>query len=267
MNATLYKREMKSSWKLLVIFSAILTMYTVLMIVMYTPEMLQMFQQFSQTMPQLMNSFNMDFSSESLTLLGYLASGLYGFILIIFPMIFSIIRGNGLVARYVDRGSMASLLAAPVKRRTVALTQMGVLLTGIVWLVVYVTGLELFTIAMHAQEQANTWTLLKMNFGLLSLHLFIGGVCFLASCIFDESRFSIALGAGLPGLMFILQMLAQAGETTKGFKYATFFTLYNPDTIAAGEAGAMGGVWVLLAGAVVLFAAAVTVFTRRDLSI
>ena len=47
MNATLYKREMKSSWKLLAIFTAILTMYVVMMIVMYTPEMLNMFRQFS----------------------------------------------------------------------------------------------------------------------------------------------------------------------------------------------------------------------------
>ncbi len=267
MNATLYKREMKSSWKLLAIFTAILTMYISLMVFMYTPEMLDMFRQFSQTMPQLMNSFQMDFSSDSLTLLGYLASGLYGFILIVFPMIFSIIRGNGLVARYVDRDSMVSLLAAPVKRRTVALTQMTVLLTGIVWLVVYATALEMLTIALHMPEQADTVMLLKLNFGLLSLHLFIGGICFLASCLFDETRYSIALGAGLPGLMFILMLLSQAGDATEGFKYATFFTLFQPDAIAAGQAGAMGGSWVLLGGAVVLFAAAVTVFTKRDLSI
>ncbi|MBN1776563.1 MAG: ABC transporter permease [Clostridiales bacterium] len=267
MNATLYKREMKSSWKLLLIFTAILTMYVVLMIVMYTPEMLDMFQQFSATMPQLMSSFNMNFSAESLTLLGYLASGLYGFILIIFPMIFSIIRGNGLVARYVDRGSMASLLAAPVKRRTVAVTQMAVLITGIVWLVVYASALELVTIAAHAPEQADTATLLKLNFGLLSLHLFIGGICFLASCLFSESRYSLALGAGLPGLMYILQLLSQAGDQTEGFKYATFFTLFDSDAIAAGQAGAMGGVWVLLGGAVILYAAAVVIFTKRDLSV
>jgi ABC-2 type transport system permease protein len=267
MNATLYKREMKSSWKLLLIFTAILTMYIVLMIVMYTPAMLEMFRQFSQTMPQLMSSFNMNFDAESLTLLGYLSSGLYGFILIVFPMIFSIIRGNGLVARYVDRGSMASLLAAPVKRRTVALTQMTVLLTGVVWLVVYATVIELVTISLHAPDQADTATLLKLNAGLLSLHLFIGGICFLASCIFDETRHSLALGAGLPGLMFILQLLAQAGDKTEGFKYATFFTLFNPDAIAAGESGAMGGTFILLAGAALLYSAAVAVFTKRDLSI
>jgi ABC-2 type transport system permease protein len=267
MNATLYKREMKSSWKLLVIFSAILTMYVVMIVLMYSPEMLEMFRQFAVTMPQLMNSFNMDFSAESLTLPGYLSSGLYGFILIVFPMVFSIIRGNGLVARYVDRGSMASLLAAPVKRRTVVVTQMTVLITGIVWLVFYATVLELITIALHAPGQADMGTLLKMNAGLLSLHLFIGGICYLASCIFSETRYSLTVGAGVPGLMFILQLLAQAGDQTKDFKYATFFTLFNPDAIAAGEPGAMGGVWILLAGAALLYAAAVIVFTRRDLSI
>jgi ABC-2 type transport system permease protein len=77
----------------------------------------------------------------------------------------------------------------------------------------------------------------------------------------------VAVGAGVPGVMFILQMLSQAGDKTANFKYATFFTLFNPDGIIAGESGAMGGVWVLFAGAALLFALAITVFTRRDLSI
>ena len=267
MNATLYKREMKSSWKLLVIFMAILTLYITLIVAMYSPETLEMFQQFSQAMPQMMSAFSMDFSADSLTLLGYMASGLYGFILVIFPMVFSIIRGNGLVARYVDRGSLASLLAAPVKRRTVVLTQMAVLITGVVALVVYATALEIVSIALQAPELADTPRLLTMNVGLLSLHLFISGICFLASCIFNESRNSLAVGAGVPGVMFILQLLSQAGDKTKFFKYFTFFTLYNPDAIAAGKSGAMAGVWILLAGAVLLYTLAAVVFTRRDLAI
>ena len=186
MNWTLYKREMKASWKLLAVFTALLTLYVVMIILMYTPEMLNMFRQFSETMPQMMSAFSMDFSSDSLTLLGYMVSGLYGYILILFPMIFSMVRGNGLVARYVDRGSMASLLAAPVKRRTVAVTQMAVLITGIVWMIAYTTALELITVAGYAPGQADTGTLLLLNLGLLSVHLFIGGICFLASCVFNE---------------------------------------------------------------------------------
>ncbi len=267
MNRTLFKREMKSSWKLLVVFAAILTLYVVMIIVMYTPEMLTMFQQFSKTMPQLMSAFSMDFSADSLTLLGYMVSGLYGYILVLFPMIYAIVRGNGLVARYVDRGSMASLLAAPVKRRTVALTQMMVLITGITALVVYTTALEILTIAAYAPGQADTGKLLLLNVGLLGLHLFIGGICFLASCIFSETRYSLAVGAGLPGLMFVLQMLSQAGDKTEALKYATFFTLYRPEAIAAGQSGAMGGVLLLFAGAAALYAAAVIVFTKRDFAL
>ena len=267
MNWTLYRREMKSSWKLLTVLSAVLALYVVLIIVMYTPEMLNMFKQFNDSMPQLMSAFSMDFSAESLTLLGYMVSGLYGYILLLFPMIYAMVRGNGLVARYVDRGSMASLLAAPVKRRTVAVTQMAVLITGIVWLIVFTTGLELVTIAAYAPGQADTGRLLTLNVGLLGLHLFIGGICFLASCIFNESATSLALGAGIPGTMFILQLLAQAGDKTEGFKYATVFTLYNPNAIAAGESGAMNGVWALFAGAALLYALAVFMFTKRDLSI
>ncbi|HPF86448.1 MAG TPA: ABC transporter permease subunit [Candidatus Limiplasma sp.] len=267
MNATLYKREMKSSWKLLVIFAAILALYVVMIIVMYSPEMLTMFRQFNETMPQMMAAFSMDFTEESLTLLGYMVSGLYGYILLLFPMIFAIIRGNGLVARYVDRGSMASLLAAPVKRRTVAITQMMVLITGIVALVVFTTALEIVTIAAYAPKQAETGRLLLVNLGLLGLQLFIGGVCFLSSCVFNESRTSLAFGAGIPGVMFVLQLLAQAGDKTESLKYATFFTLFRPEAIAAGTSGAMGGVMVLFIGAALLYAGAVVAFSRRDLAV
>ena len=267
MNLTLFKREMKSSWKLLVVMAAILTMYIVLIIVMYTPEMLNMFQQFNQTMPQLMSAFSMDFSADSLTLLGYMVSGLYGYVLILFPMIYAMVRGNGLVARYVDRGAMASLLAAPVKRRTVALTQMAVLVAGIAALIVFATAVEIITIAAYAPGQADTGKLLLLNVGLLALHLFIGSICFLASCTFNETRNSLAVGAGIPGIMFVLQMLAQAGEKTEPLKYATFFTLFRPEAIAAGESGAMGGVILLFAGAALLYAVAVYVFTKRGLAV
>ena len=58
-------------------------------------------------------------------------------------MVYSILRSNALAAKYVDQGSMAVLLAAPVKRSTIAATQMWVLISGIVSLLVYVTGLEI----------------------------------------------------------------------------------------------------------------------------
>lgn len=264
-NRTLYQREMKNSARLLIIFAAIMTMYVAIIITMYDPKMMATLDTFAKMMPELMAAVGMHAGAASL--LGFMISYLYGFILLIFPMIFCILRGNGLIAKYVDRGSMVSLAAAPVKRRTIAGTQMMVLLTGILLLISYSTVLEILVAQSSFPGELAAVELLKLNAGLLCLHLFIGGICFLASCVFSDTKYSIAFGAGIPALMYILQMLANVGGKAEKVKYFTFFTLFDPNGIVAGETGAVLGAGVLLAGAVLLYAAAVLVFTKKDLHI
>ena len=87
-------------------------MYISIIIAMYNPAMQDLLNQYYDLMPGLMNAVG--FSKDTASLIGFISSYLYGFILIAFPMIFDTPR---LIARYVDRGSMVSLLAAPVKRR------------------------------------------------------------------------------------------------------------------------------------------------------
>lgn len=264
-NFSLYRREMKNSIRLLLIFGAIMTMYISIIIGMYDPEMMDTLDSFYEMMPELMASVGMKAGAN--TLVGFMVSYLYGFILIVFPMVFCILRGNGLIAKYVDRGSMVTLVAAPVKRGTIACTQMLALISGILLLVLYATGLQIAVCRVSFPEEPVVAELLKLNTALLCLHLFIGGICFLASCVFSDTKYSIAFGAGIPALMYVLQMLANAGEKAEKLKYATFFTLFNPDKIVAGEA--IANVWAgaLLLGAVVLFAAGIAVFCRKDLYI
>lgn len=265
LNSTLYRREMKNSVKILLIFAAIMTMYISIIIRMYDPALMTTLDSFVEVMPELMASFGMRAGATTLT--GFMVSYLYGFILIVFPMVFCILRGNGLIAKYVDRGSMVTLMAAPVKRRTIACTQMCVLLSGIALLVLWATGLQLLICRVSFPEEAVASDILKLNAALLCLHLFIGGICFLASSIFSDSKYSIAVGAGIPALMFVVQMLADVGEKAEKLKYATFFTLFNPDGILAGETSALVGAIALLLGGVVLFIASVEVFSRKDLHI
>lgn len=134
-NWALYKREMTKSIKLLVIFASIITLYVSIIIGMYDPEMMATLDIFYQIMPDLMASVGM--TAGATTLIGFMISYLYGFILLLFPLLFIVLRANGLIAKYVDTGSIVALLAAPVKRRVIALTQMGVLLSGIVLLPLY----------------------------------------------------------------------------------------------------------------------------------
>ena len=182
-NAALYKREMKGSLKMLFLFAAIISMYVTIIISMYDPEMMATLDSFYEVMPELMASLGMGAGAASL--IGFIISYLYGFILLIFPMVFCILRGNGLIAKYVDRGSMVTLLASPIKRRTIAMTQLSVLISGILLLIVYVTGLEMAVAEINFPGELAAADLLTLNAALLCLLLFIGGICFLASCIFS----------------------------------------------------------------------------------
>lgn len=264
-NWTLYKREMKGSIKLLVIFAAVITLYVSIIISMYDPEMMKTLDNFIEVMPEMMAAVGM--SAGATSLIGFMVSYLYGFILLIFPMIFCILRGNGLIAKYVDRGSMVSLLAAPVKRCTVAFTQMIVLVSGIFILIVYSTALEFVCAEHFFSGELELEKLLFLNLGLLCLHLFIGSICFLASCIFSDTKYSIGFGVGIPVLMYVLQMLANVGGSAEKAKYFTFFTLFSPDGIIARESDAIMGMIVLLLGGVVLFILGIIVFNKKDLHI
>jgi len=269
LNLVLYRREIKSIWKMLAVFAGILTMYIAVVISIYDSEMLGAFDIFTDMMPALADA--MGFKTIDTSLLGFLSTYLYGFILAVCPMIFSILCGHTLIAQHVDKGSMVSLLAAPVKRYAVAFTQMKVLATGIMALVVYATILKIVVCEIAFPGELDAAKLLWMNVGLLGLHLFIGGICFFFSCLFSEAKYSLGFGAGIPFAMFVLQMLGNVGggigAGAESIKYFTFFTLFDPMGLATGESSAIVGMLVLFAGAVLLFAGAITVFSRKDLHI
>ncbi len=263
-NFTLYFREMKSSWKMLVVFGAVLTLYVTMIISMYDPSLAKTLQEFRSAMPELMAAVGMDGNDS--TLIGFMSSYLYGMILIVFPMIFSIMRAHGLIAKYVDRGSMTTLLAAPVKRRTIAFTQMKVLASGVFLLVIYTTVLEIIGTAAFPGE-LNLSDLFLLNFGLIWLQLMIAAICFLSSCIFGDAKFSIGFGAGIPTVMYVMQMLSAAGESAKFFRYVSIFTLFQPEKIIARETSALVGIAVLAIGSILTFAVAIEVFARKDMHI
>ncbi len=262
-NMALYKRELKGSVKLLIAFGAIITLYISVIIHMYDPQMMKTLDSFAEVMPELMASVGM--KANAADLLGFMVSYLYGFILLIFPMLFCILRGNALIAKYVDKGSMVSLAAAPVKRRTIAFTQMAVLISGILLLIIYGTIVELICSETGFPGELDITALFILNGGLLCLHLFIGGICFLSSCIFSDTRYSVAFGAGIPIFMYVLQMLSNVGGNAEKVKYFTFFTLFDPYGMIAGEDSAAAGIFVLFTAAFLLYASGIMIFERKDL--
>jgi len=264
-NLSLYKREMKISLKLFVIILSVLAIYIILIIGMYNPDMQKTLGEIVELMPELMTAFGM--SAYASSLMEFLVSYLYGMLLIVLPLLFCILRSNALIAKYVEQGSMVYLVAAPVKRRTVALTQCLVLVSCITMICVCVSVVQIAAARFYFPAELDIPGLLEMNTGLMCLLLFCSGFCFLCSCLFSDTRHSTAFGAGIPVLMYLVQMLSNTGGKLEWLRYLTFFTLFNPNGILQGESAAVAGIIILFTGAVLLFSAGITVFCYKDLHI
>ena len=263
MTGPLFKREARANYKLVLLFMGILTVYGALIVAMYDPELGKSLQMMAESMPELFSAFQMQ--SPGNTLLEFVGNYLYGFILIVIPLLFIVLMASRLVARYIDRGSMAYLLATPHKRRSIIATQGVFMALGTLLLVVYVTVLVLFCGGAMFDEQLDVGRFLLLNAGLYGLLLFMAGLCFLSVCCFDQTKLSCGLGAGSCIAFILLQMLSQVGDKMDWLKYLTPLTLFDAGGLIAGETGAVAGFLVLYALGTLLFLSGGAIFCRRDL--
>ena len=109
---------------------------------------------------------------------------------------------------------------------------------------------------------------LLLNVGLYGLLFFIGGMCFLSSCTFNDSRYSYGVGGGLAGALSILiQMLSQVGDKLEKLKYLTPLTLFQPDKIIAMDSSAIVCFAVLYIIGVIMYLVGIRIFIKKDLPV
>lgn len=264
-NIILLKKELKRYWKILVVFMAVLTLYISIIIGMFDPEMASVLKQFEKVMPNLMAAVGMTGNND--TLINFMISYLYGFILLVFPMIFSFLVAEGLICRYVEDGSMASLLAAPVKRQTIVFTQLTVLFIQITIMILYCTFLELIVANLSFPGALDTAELLFLNFGLWLFQIMIATFTFLCSCYFNESHRCLFFGAGIPVLMYIIQMLSNVDDKIVNLKYLTVFSLFDPDRFITYESFAYQSLIIMFLAVVLMTTTAICLFKNKDIHV
>lgn len=265
MSATLFKQGIKSNWKLATIFAAIMLLYMTMIVSMFNPETQASLQKMMETMPkEMFTAFG--FSLESTTSLNsFLASYYYGFIIVMFPMIFVIMLANKLIAKLVDRGSMAYLLSTPTGRVKIAFTQAGFILFSTFVLLLFVTLAGMGICEAMFPGKLDIGAFLLMNLGAFAMFLAISGISFCCSAIFNDAKMSLAFGAGIPIAFFVIDMLANVGDKFSWLKYFTLFTLFDAGKIAAGDTWTIPFMLILAAIGVAAYAAGVVVFNKKDL--
>lgn len=260
---TLFLSNMRKYWVLMLCFFLILVMYSSIAVGMFEPEDAQSLVDMFEMFPEgLMKAFGFD--SFGTTLLGFLDSFLYGFIMFTFPMIFSIVLAHGLVGKLVDKGSMAYLLATPHKRIKIVFTQIVFLIVSQIIIYCAVVALMIAMSEGMYPGMLETGKFVKLNVVTLLTILAVSGVSFFFSCLFSDSKNSLAFGAGIPILFLIFRLLRALSENLSWMKYLSFYTFINSEKIFAGGSY-FAAACLTLAGIIfVLYGSTVAIFDRKS---
>lgn len=260
----LLKRDYKSNYKLFFIVLAVLTLYMAVIIGMFDPSAKNSIEELLATMPkELVAAMGMNTIDSSLT--GFIGTYYYGFLILLLPMILEIAVANRLIARPVDSGSMVYLLSSPYKRSRIALTQAAFLLFQILKTLLYTTLLGLVLCAAMFPGKVDVTKFILLNVGALLLHFVISGIAFLATCLFNDSKNSLMMGAGIPVGFFLLQMLSNMGGKLDVLKYCSIFSFYNPTAILEGNENTALFFVIMLGISLLLYGAGILIFSKKDL--
>ena len=183
---------------------------------------------------------------------------------VLLPMIYVMITCNKLIAAQVSDGSMAYILSTPTNRKTVVRTQYIFMLLSLVAMYIVITGGAYasgavgYFITKPANINFGTFTLRTVLycFGSFAAMFGLTGVCFGASCWFNKSQNSVAIGGGACVLAFLCCILGLFGnkvfisvgigvEAMNLFNYLTIYTLVDTESMsnfAKYVSGAYGGI-------------------------
>lgn len=248
-----------------IIIFAFLTMYTTVIIYMYDPKLAEMLEGYQEVLPEMMAAVGM--TGVATSLIEWIKIYLYGFIMLLFPLIFIIIAVNKLVMGFIDNGSMAGILATSNSRGKIIITQ---LLSLYIWLFILmscVTAVGIVTANILFPNELDIEKYLCLNAGTLMLWFAVAGITFLVACIFSDAKYYYLFGAGIPILFFFFNMIGNMGENLKFFNYFTIYSLLPADKLIAGNSEAVLPCVILFMISIVLSVTGGIWFTKRDLSL
>ncbi len=257
-NTTIFKQTLKANLKLWIIFTAITSIMLAVMIAVFKPTTIS-------GMTHMVEGTAIADMLQNTTFNGMLASTFYSLHGVLLPMIFIIMTANSLIASQIDRGSMAYILSTPIKRSTVVRTQALYLMTALIMMFVIITGVGLAAIQIFQTDvDVSISDFLLLNLGLFLLMFATSSISFFFSCLFNLSKNSLALGAGIPIAFFLFQLMAQISESLEGFKYISMNTLFDTDAIMNGDSVTIPFI-ILAAIGIILYTWGISVFQRKDL--
>ena len=253
-----FKQLVKSNYKFLLAFTFVLCIFLIVMCNVFTTEAVN----------ELSNTTKGTIVSNILTgngiLIGFMSNSFYALMAILFPMVYSIFVGNRMIAEKVDKGSMASFLSTPVSRSQITITSALYLILSLIFMWVVASIVGIISANAFQPDALDIDTFLMLNIGAFLYHFAISSICFCSSSIFNTSKNSLLIGAGLPLMFFVVSLFIKMSEDLDFLKYFTLNTLFDTSKVLSGSGYTVEFLTMGIIG-LILYIVGIVWFQKKDI--
>ena len=261
----LFRRELRACALPTFVIACVCALYVGVIVSMYDPELGASLELMREAMPELFAAFGM--ADQGATLLEFLVNYLYGFFLVVFPLVLAAMLADRLMVRHIERGSITYLLAQPIGRVRLALSQLLVLVACLVALMAALTVLEFAVAGALFPGELAAADLLAVNAATLGLWALFAGVCWASACALPNVAAARWAGVAICVVFVLVKMASGVGEGLSWLADLTPLALFDPLGVASGDAAAIAGSVTLALPGLALAVLGIARFSRRDLSI
>ncbi len=267
MNRPLYIQMMKLHIKTILGFSIGSALYVTLMTSLF-PMIDENIAEIDAMMGLFPDALLRALGLESLSSYGqFISAEYYGLFYLLILGVFSVMLTVQLLARLVDRGSMAYLLSTQVSRVQVAITQVMVFMSSlfIIHVVTFGAGFLAATFLIETESTIAFSEFFQINFVGFLLFFAIGGYSLLLSALCNDEKNAFALAGVLTFTFYGMNMIGKIVTDIDWIRNFTPFSLYEPGQIASGDADVWMSSIVLALIGIVTYVLTVLIFKRRNL--
>lgn len=261
---TMFKTNLKNNRFILILMTTVFCFYMTIIMSMFDPKSIATLNELMKAMPEAMIKA-MNFEALGTTLLTFISGYIYGFLVFLFPMVLVIVVNHRLVASMVDKGSMAYLLATPHTRSKIVVAQAIFSLFSATFIFAFTTGYTILLSQILFPSELEVGKFILLNLYALLMYYAIGGICFIASVIANESKTSLGIGVGVPILFLVLQMIGNAGDKFSWMGKLSMYALFDVSLVTEGSPslGLYMGLFFIIA--VALYGIGIVIFNRKNL--
>jgi ABC-2 type transport system permease protein len=201
-----FNQTIKSNMKFLLLFTTVLCLFLIVMCNVFTPDAMSELQSASQ------GTIAGNILMGNGTLVGFMSNSFYALMAIIFPMVYSIMLGNRMIAEKVDKGSMAGFLSTPTTRLQITISSAIYFIISLAFMWGVASAVGIIAANTFQPDALDVDVFLMLNIGAFLYHLVISSICFCSSCIFNTSKNSLIVGAGLPLVFFVVNLFLKLSD-------------------------------------------------------